>query len=57
MEVDGWLPLLQEVSLPRLTGEMVAEVVHRKGAGAGSLDGWEWLRLGCLCYLRSLCLF
>ena len=39
-EVDGWLPLLPEVSLPRLTGEMLAGVVHRKGATAGSLDGW-----------------
>ena len=41
-EVGGWLPLLQEVSLPGLTGEMLAEVVHRKGATAGSLDGWGW---------------
>ena len=28
-EVDGWLPFLPEVSLPRLTGEVLAEVVHR----------------------------
>ena len=28
--------------MPRLTGEMLAEVVHRKGATAGSLDGWGW---------------
>ena len=41
-EVDGWLPLLPEVSLPRLSGEMLAEVVHRMGATAGSLDGWGW---------------
>ena len=41
-EVDAWLPLLPEVSFPRLTGEMLAEVVHRKGATAGSLDGWGW---------------
>ena len=33
---------LPEVSLPRLTGEMLAEVVHRKGAAAGSLVGWGW---------------
>ena len=41
-EVNGWPPLLPEVHLPRLTGQMLAEVVHRKGATAGSLDGWVW---------------
>ena len=41
-EVEGWLPLLPEVAWPLLTGEMLAEVVHRKGATAGSLDGWGW---------------
>ena len=41
MEVDGRLPLLPEISLPALTGEMLADVVRRKGATAGSLDGWE----------------
>ena len=40
-EVEGWLPL-PEVALPRLPGEMLAEVVHRKGASGGSLDGWGW---------------
>ena len=30
-EVDGWLPLLPEVDLPRLTNQVLAEVVHRKG--------------------------
>ena len=39
-EVDCWLPFLPEVALPRLAGEMHAEVVHRYGAAAGSLDGW-----------------
>ena len=39
-EVDGWLPLLPEVHLPRLTGQMLADVVHRKGVSAGGLDGW-----------------
>ena len=38
-EVAGWLPLLPEVHLPRLTGLMLADVVQRKGATAGSLDG------------------
>ena len=39
-EVDGWLPFLPEVHLPRLTGQMLADVVQRKGVTAGSLDGW-----------------
>ena len=39
-EVDGWLPLLPEVHLPRLTGQLLADVVHRKGVSAGGLDGW-----------------
>ena len=38
-EVDGWLPLLLEVDVPRLTGQVLADVVQRKGATAGSLDG------------------
>ena len=45
-EVDGWLPLLPEVNLPRLTGQMLAGVVQRKGAAAGSLDGgWRELKV------------
>ena len=47
-EVDGWLPLLPEVHLPRLTGQVLAEVVQRKGATAGSLDGWGWRELKAL---------
>ena len=39
-EVHVWLLLLPEVSLPELTVEVLAEVVHRKGATAGTLDGW-----------------
>ena len=31
-EVDGWLPLLLEISLPELIGEMLADVVRRKGS-------------------------
>ena len=42
LEVDGWLPLLPEVHLPRLTGQMLADVVRRKGATAGGLDCWGW---------------
>ena len=30
-EVEGWLPLMPEVALPRLTGQMLADVVKRKG--------------------------
>ena len=47
-EVDGWLPLLPEVHLPCLTGQMLADVVQRKGATAGSLDGWGWRELKVL---------
>ena len=47
-EVEGWLPLLPEVSLPRLTGQVLADVVQRKGATAGSLDGWGWRELKVL---------
>ena len=41
-EVDGWLPLLPEVDLPWLTGQMLADLVQRKGSTAGSLDRWGW---------------
>ena len=47
-EVEGWLPLLPEVHLPRLTGQMLADVVQRKGVTAGSLDGWGWRELKVL---------
>ena len=40
--MDGWLPSLPVVSFPELAGEMLTEVVRRKGATAGSLDGWGW---------------
>ena len=48
LEVEGWLPLLPEVHLPTLTGQMLSDVVHRKGATAGSLDGWGWRELKVL---------
>ena len=47
-EVDGWLPLLPGVHLLRLTGQMLASVVQREGATAGSLDGWGWRELKVL---------
>ena len=47
-EVKGWLPLLPEVHLPQLTGQMLADVVQRKGVTAGSLDGWGWRELKVL---------
>ena len=42
LELEGWLPLLPVVSLPELTGEMLAGVVRRKGAIApeGLLDAY-----------------
>ena len=47
-EVEGWLPVLPVVPLPELTGEMLADVVRRKGATAGSQDGWGWRELKLL---------
>ena len=47
-EVEGWLPLLPEVHLPRLTGQVLADVVHRKGVSAGGLDGAGWRELKVL---------
>ena len=40
MRVGGWLPVLPEVELPRLTGSLLADVVRRKKVTAGGLDGW-----------------
>ena len=40
--------MLPEVSLPRLTGQMLADVVQSKSATAGSLDGWGWRELKVL---------
>ena len=47
-EVEGWLPLLPVFELPRLTGQVLADVVQRKGATAGGLDGWGWRELKVL---------
>ena len=33
------MPLVRETSLPELTGEMLADVVRRKGATAG-IEAW-----------------
>ena len=41
-EVGGWLPVLPEVVLPRLSGSLLADVVRRKKVTAGGLDGWGW---------------
>ena len=38
-EVEGWLPLLPEVDVPPLSCTDRFEVVMRKAATAGSLDG------------------
>ena len=35
-------PLLDEVQLPPLTGDMLFEIVRSKKPTAGSLDGWGW---------------
>ena len=34
--------------MPRLTGQVLADVVRPKGATAGSLDGWGWRELKVL---------
>ena len=34
--------------MPRLTGQLLADVITRKGATAGSLDGWKWRELKVL---------
>ena len=47
-EVEGWLPSLPVFELPRLTGQMLADVVLRKSATAGGLDGWGWRELKVL---------
>ena len=39
---------MPDVSLPCLTGQMLADVVQRKGVSAGGLDGWEWRELKVL---------
>ena len=44
----GWLPCLDVFPLPPLTGDMLAGVVRRKSATAGSLDGWGWRELKAL---------
>ena len=41
-EVWGWLLVLPEVVLPRLSGSLFADVVRRKKVTAGGLDGWVW---------------
>ena len=40
--------MLPLVELPRLTGQMLSDTVHRISATAGSLDGWGWRELKVL---------
>ena len=44
--VEGWSQLLLVVSLPQLTGEMLADVVRRKIATVSSLEGVKGLACG-----------
>ena len=53
-------PLLNEVELPPLSGNMLYDVVQAKKPTAGSLDGWGWREnsrlfqlLGLISWLRS----
>ena len=47
-EVVGWLSLLPEIEMPPLTGDDLLQVVRRKTATAGSLDGVGWRELKSL---------
>ena len=47
-EVDGWLPLLPEIPLPRLTVQILADVVLRENVAAGGLHGWGWMEFKVL---------
>ena len=48
-EVDGWLPLLPEVSFATVDWSRCLLVLFSvKGATAGSLDGWGWRELKVL---------
>ena len=47
-EFGYWLPTLDEISLPRLAGEMLFDAVHAKSPSAGGFDGWGWKGLGAL---------
>ena len=47
-KVVGWLFLLPEIEMPPLTGDAFFQVVRRKTATAGSLDGWGWRELKSL---------
>ena len=49
-EVVGWLLLLSEIEIemPPLIGDDLFQVVRRKTATAGSLDGWGWRELKSL---------
>ena len=42
MKLGGWLPVLPEVGLPRLIGSLLADVVRKKKATSGGLDGSGW---------------
>ena len=44
----GGCHFLPEVHLPRLTGQMLADVVQPEGVSAGGLDGWLWIELKVL---------
>ena len=50
----AWLPYFcrsgrrDEVELPRLTGSLLSEVVRKKKATAGGLDGWGWREFNVL---------
>ena len=44
-EFGGWFPHLGEFDFPPLLGSDLYQVVQRKRASAGGLDGWGWREL------------
>ena len=45
---EDLIPLLREVQLPPLTGDMLYGAVQSKKPSSGSLDGWGWMEFKAL---------
>ena len=47
-DVGEWLPTLEEISPPLLSGKMLCDAVHAKSPSAGDSDWWGWNDFGAL---------